>query len=120
MRRTAPSAATPLCVGDLIVDAERARACIGRREVSLSPRQHALLQYLVRRAGQIAKRSEILSEVFECKFDPGTNVIDVHMAHLRRKLEGSNVHVETVRGEGFRLQRSALLEVVDVGASGDA
>jgi two-component system OmpR family response regulator len=72
----------------------------------LSPREHALLQHLVRHAGQVAKRREILLTVFGSKIDPGTNVIDVHVAHLRRKLEGSNVRVETVRGEGYRLQRS--------------
>jgi two-component system copper resistance phosphate regulon response regulator CusR len=106
VRRASGGRASPLCVGDLVVDAESPRAQIGTRSVVLSPREHALLQHLIRNAGQVAKRREILSHVFGCKFDPGTNVIDVHVAHLRRKLEGSNVRVETVRGEGYRLQRS--------------
>jgi DNA-binding response OmpR family regulator len=110
VRRSPVRRASPLCLGDLVVDAESPRAQIGTRSVVLSPREHALLQHLVRHAGQVAKRREILFTVFGSKIDPGTNVIDVHVAHLRRKLAGSNVRVETVRGEGYRLQRSPTLE----------
>jgi two-component system OmpR family response regulator len=106
VRRSPVRRAAPICLGDLVVDAENPRAQIGNRSIVLSPREHALLKHLVRHAGQVAKRREILFSVFGSKIDPGTNVIDVHVAHLRRKLEGSNVHVETVRGEGYRLQRS--------------
>jgi two-component system OmpR family response regulator len=106
VRRSPMRRAVPLCLGDLVVDAEMPRAQIGKRGILLSPREHSLLKHLVRHAGQVAKRREILSTVFGTKIDPGTNVIDVHVAHLRRKLEGSNVRVETVRGEGYRLQRS--------------
>jgi DNA-binding response OmpR family regulator len=120
VRRTSVGRAAPLCLGDLVVDAEAPRAQIGSRSVVLSPREHALLQHLIRNAGQVAKRREILSEVFGCNFDPGTNVIDVHVAHLRRKLGGSNVRVETVRGEGYRLQRAPALDCHTGYDSGDA
>lgn len=106
VRRAAAPKSSPLCLGDLAVDAENPRAQIGARVISLSPREHALLQHLVRHAGAVAKRREILSAVFGYDFEPGTNVIEVHVAHLRRKLEGANVRLETVRGQGYRLQRT--------------
>jgi two-component system OmpR family response regulator len=106
VRRSAAPQSPPLCLGDLAVDAENPRAQIGSRFISLSPREHALLQHLMRHAGLVAKRREILSAVFGYDFEPGTNVIEVHIAHLRRKLEGANVRLETVRGQGYRLQRS--------------
>jgi DNA-binding response OmpR family regulator len=120
VRRASVERASPLCVGDLVVDGESPRAQIGTRSVALSPREHALLQHLVRHAGQVAKRREILASVFGSNFDPGTNVIDVHVAHLRRKLEGSNVRVETVRGEGYRLQRSPAVDAPGECESGNA
>jgi DNA-binding response OmpR family regulator len=81
---------------DLVV---RAPGC----EVSLSPREHALLSYLARRRGEVAQRAEILSAVFGYDFDTGTNVIDVHVASLRRKLADLPVSIRTVRGCGFTL-----------------
>lgn len=110
VRRSSADRDAPLCIGDLVVDAGNPLAQIGTRSVVLSPREHALLQHLVRNAGQVAKRREILSSVFGYNFDPGTNVVDVHVARLRRKLKGSNVHVDTVRGEGYRLHRVPALD----------
>jgi DNA-binding response OmpR family regulator len=72
--------------------------------LSLSPREHALLSYLARRRGDVVSRPEILSAVFGYHFDPGTNVVDVHIAGLRRKLEGQCISVRTVRGVGFQLE----------------
>lgn len=109
VRRSSADREAPLCIGDLVVDAGGPLARIGTRSVELLPREHALLQHLIRNAGEVAKRREILSSVFGYNFDPGTNVVDVHIARLRRKLKGSNVHVETVRGEGYRLHRVPAL-----------
>jgi DNA-binding response OmpR family regulator len=111
-RSTTPRLAS-LQLGDLNVHADDPCVQIGARSVALSPREHALLQHLVRRAGQIAGRSEILSAVFGYSFDPGTNLIDVHVAHLRRKLAGANVQLETVRGQGFRLRSAAGLGALE-------
>ena len=58
----------------------------------------------MRRAHDITSRREILAEVFGYDFDPGTNVVEVHIAHLRRKLEGAKAQIETVRGAGYRLR----------------
>jgi DNA-binding response OmpR family regulator len=95
--RWTPSSDVPLVMrDDLMVEA-------GDRTVALSPREYALLGCLVRRAGEVVSRSEILREAFGYDFDPGTNVIDVHLTHLRKKLVGFPISIETVRGAGIRL-----------------
>jgi DNA-binding response OmpR family regulator len=75
----------------------------GGRTVSLSPREYALFGCLLRRRGEVVARAEILRDAFGYEFDPGTNVIDVHLNHLRKKLVGFPVAIETVRGAGIRL-----------------
>jgi two-component system OmpR family response regulator len=107
LRRSSLPRSASMRFGDLSVDADAPRVRIGERTVSLSPREHALLQHFVQQAGHVATRSEILSTVFGYNFDPKTNVVDVHVAHLRRKLQGSSVQLETVRGRGYRLQLAA-------------
>jgi two-component system, OmpR family, response regulator len=92
-----PQLGTLVVGDDLIV---RAPGC----EVSLSPREHALLSYLARRQGEVALRAEILNAVFGYNFDTGTNVIDVHVANLRRKLCALPLSIRTVRGSGFKLE----------------
>jgi DNA-binding response OmpR family regulator len=57
----------------------------------------------LRRRGEVVARTEILRDAFGYEFDPGTNVIDVHLNHLRKKLQGFPVAIETVRGAGIRL-----------------
>jgi DNA-binding response OmpR family regulator len=80
---------------------------VGANRVLLSPREHALLSLLVRRAGDACSRREMLHEVFGYDFHPGTNTIEVHIAHLRRKLEAARAQIETVRGIGYRLRAPA-------------
>ena len=63
-----------------------------------------MLAYLLRRAGEVVRRADVMLDVFGYAFDPGTNVLDVHLSHLRRKLAGFPVSIETVRGVGFRLE----------------
>jgi len=75
----------------------------GTKTAALSPREYALLNCLLRRRGEVVTRAEILREAFGYDFDPGTNVIDVHLTHLRKKLTGFPVTIETVRGAGIRL-----------------
>jgi DNA-binding response OmpR family regulator len=75
----------PLSFGDLRIDSSGLAVHLGKRRVPLSPRERALLHYLVRRGSDTSSRREILSEVFGYDFDPGTNVIEVHIAHLRQK-----------------------------------
>ncbi|HSN27307.1 MAG TPA: response regulator transcription factor, partial [Kofleriaceae bacterium] len=99
--RWAPSNDVPLVMrDDLVVESQG-------KSVSLSPREYALLGTLVRRRGEVVTRAEILREAFGYEFDPGTNVIDVHLTHLRKKLAGFPISIETVRGAGIRLTVSA-------------
>ena len=72
----------------------------------MSKREACLLAAFVRRAGEVLSRDELLRQVWQIEFDPGSNVVDVYVAALRRKL-GANV-VETVRGHGYRLRVGGL------------
>jgi len=95
--RWAPANDVPLRMrDDLVVETDG-------KSVALSPREYALLGCLVRRRNEVVTRAEILREAFGYDFDPGTNVIDVHLTHLRKKLAGFPVSIETVRGAGIRL-----------------
>jgi len=95
--RWTPATEMPVTMrDDLVVEADGKTA-------SLSPREFALLGCLLRRPGEVVTRTEILREAFGYDFDPGTNVIDVHLTHLRKKLTGFPIVIETVRGAGIRL-----------------
>jgi two-component system copper resistance phosphate regulon response regulator CusR len=92
--------------GPLSLDVSTNRAAIGERVVALSPREGSLLATFLRHAGEVLSREALLRHVWELEFDPQTNIVDVYVAALRRKL-GPQV-VETIRGRGYRLRVSAL------------
>jgi DNA-binding response OmpR family regulator len=71
----------------------------------LSPKEFALLEYFILKAGVVATRAELLARVWNMHFDPGSNVVDVHITRLRRKLDqaGAGVRIESRRGHGFAL-----------------
>ncbi len=75
--------------------------------IDLTPTEFKLLESLIRKPGQVVKRLELLDRVWGMSFDPGTNLVDVHMANLRKKLEEGDREriIFTVRGVGFRLGR---------------
>ena len=105
-RRAAPSGeATRLVEGELELDLLARRVSWGGRRIDLQPREFRLLEYLVRHRGQVVTRSMLLEGVWDCHFDPGTNVIDVHVSRLRKKLDegGAGNLVQTVRGTGYRV-----------------
>jgi DNA-binding response OmpR family regulator len=104
-RRPAPPAGR-LEAGDLVVDAAAARATRGDRDLELTRRELELLALFVRRAGEILTRRDMHEEVWGYTFDPGTNIADVFVGYLRRKLEagGEPRILHTVRGVGFMLQ----------------
>jgi DNA-binding response OmpR family regulator len=91
-----------LTVGDMRLDLRSRRASIEGREVSLTGREFALLEVLMRHPGQILTREQLLSDIWGYYFDPGTNVLNVFVLSLRRKL-GDDV-IETVRGLGYRIR----------------
>jgi DNA-binding response OmpR family regulator len=93
---------TVLHVGDLVLDLARRQARIGPDAIDLSDREFRLLHHLVKHAGEVVTRDSILSAVWDCHFDPRSNVVDVCMRRLRRKL-GDEAPIETVRHAGYRL-----------------
>jgi DNA-binding response OmpR family regulator len=92
--------------GPLSLDVSRNRATVGDRVVSLSPREGSLLAAFLRHAGEVLTRESLLRLVWELEFDPHSNIVDVYVAALRRKL-GPQL-IETVRGRGYRLRVSGL------------
>ena len=93
--------ATVLMVGDVSLDLRTRRARVAGKEVDLSAREFALAEMFLRNPDQVLSREQLLSRVWGMDFDPGSNVVDVYVRYLRKKL-GANV-VETVRGMGYRL-----------------
>jgi len=98
-------------VGNLVLDVENRRALRGRKDIALTPRELDLVAYLMRHHGQTVTRPMLAKEVWRepNRATPLDNVIDVHVAHLRRKIdEGQRVKlIHTVRGVGFVLQEEA-------------
>jgi two-component system, OmpR family, response regulator len=90
-------------VGSLTIDRGERKASIDGRKLDLTPREFALLAFLAREAGKVAPKMEILQKVWEMSFDPGSNVIEVHVKNLREKLGTDAKMIETVRGVGYRL-----------------
>jgi len=94
-----------LQVGDVSLDPLSRRVTQGDRLVDLSPREFTLLEFLMRNAGRTVSRSRIAEAVWNYKFDPETNVVDVYVNYLRKKLSfgGRTAPIKTVRGVGYRL-----------------
>lgn len=106
LRRGQAAAPTQqLRVGDLELDLLARCARRGGREVELLPTEFKLLEFLMRNSGQVLTRMMIFEAVWGFHFDPGTNLIDVHIGRLRKKLdrEGAPTLIHTVRGSGYRL-----------------
>jgi two-component system OmpR family response regulator len=106
-RRPAPteSAQTELVVGDLRMDLLRRVVTRLGVPIELLPTEWRLLEYMMRHPGQVLTRTMLLERVWDFAFDPTTNVVDVHISRLRRKLEGSEgaALVRTIRGAGYVL-----------------
>ncbi len=94
-----------LVCGDLRLDPDGHRAWRGDKELELSHRQFLLLEYLLRHQGQVVTRAMILKEIWGYDFNTGTNIVDVHMANLRQRVDasGSPSLIQTVRGVGYRI-----------------
>ena len=91
---------TVVSVGAVALDIPTRRVSVDGAEHDLTAREFSLLQIFLRRPGQVLTREQILSQVWELDWDPGSNVVDVYVGYLRRKLgEG---RIETVRGVGYR------------------
>jgi len=97
---------TMLRVGDLDVDLVARTASRRGREIKLLPREFQLLEYLVRNEGRVVPRAMLLQHVWDLHFDPTTNIIDVYVGRVRRKIDDQQAYplIHTVRGVGFCLR----------------
>ncbi|RAO62015.1 Transcriptional regulatory protein FixJ [Micromonospora saelicesensis] len=101
LRRGAPERPTVLAVGDLRLDPARRRVTRADAEVALTAREFALLDYLMRRPGQVISKVELLDHVWDASLETAPNAVEVYVGYLRRKL--GRDRLETVRGAGYRL-----------------
>jgi len=94
-----------LRAGCLMLDTRARRVSVFDQSVSLTAKEYALLEYLVRRSGDVVHRADIAEHVWDEHYDPVSNVVDVYVQRLRRKLEqaGAIAVIRTRRGEGYQL-----------------
>ena len=106
LRRPVETRETMLKVGPLEIDLIERSARRGDRVIELLPREFRLLEYMMQRSDQLLTRAMLLEEVWNYKFVPATNLIDVHMGRLRHKVDGPNdvPMIHNVRGAGFILR----------------
>lgn len=96
---------TPLVVGDLVVDTRTRRVFRAGCPIALTAKEYALIEYLAMRAEEVVRRAEIAEHVWDATFDPFSNLIEVYVQRLRRKLDHDFPHklLRTRRGEGYVL-----------------
>jgi two-component system OmpR family response regulator len=111
LRRHALEGSAPplLRVADLELNVLARRVTRARREISLTAKEFQLLEFLMRRAGQVVTRTMLLEAVWNLHFDPQTNLIDVHMSRLRAAVDRAFDHplLHTVRGSGYMIRESS-------------
>ncbi len=109
LRRPAPTRETVLRAGPLVLDLLERTARRERRLLDLLPREFKLLEYMVRRPDRVLTRAMMLENVWNYRFVPQTNLVDVHIGRLRRKVDapGEAALIVSMRGEGFCLRVSA-------------
>lgn len=101
LRRGATSRPPVLEVGSIELDVAARSCTVDGRPVELTPREFSVVEYLMRRQGEVVPKVEILEHVWDFAFDGGDNVVEVHVSALRRKL--GSAAIETVRGAGYRM-----------------
>jgi two-component system, OmpR family, response regulator len=108
-RKTAQAAETFYAVADLRLDRLSHKVTRGGEDIPMQPREFRLLEYLMRNAGRVVTRTMLLEQVWDYHFDPGTNVIDVHISRLRGKIDKGQVKplLQTVRGAGYVIRDGA-------------
>jgi two-component system, OmpR family, response regulator len=106
LRRTRDGSPAPMSVGDVQLDPVRRRVWRGTTEVSLTAREFEVLEFLVRRSGQVLSKQAILDGVWDIGFDGDPNIVEVYVRRLRRKLGEpyGRATIATVRGAGYRVE----------------
>jgi DNA-binding response OmpR family regulator len=105
LRRPRTSVGTAIVVGDVRVDSVAHVVSRGGAPVAVTAREFALLDYLARRAGEVVSRSDLIDHVWDGEYDGLSNVVDVHVANVRRKLAvaGRPDPIQTIRGVGYQM-----------------
>jgi len=113
VRRGGAARLERIVCGSLQLDRLKHTAFAGDRKLDLTPREFALLEHFMLHPAQVVRRTELLEKVWDMHFDPESNVVDVHVGNLRRKLKqaGCDGLLQTVRGVGFTLQEPATATV---------
>jgi DNA-binding response OmpR family regulator len=105
LRRGAPARPAVLTVDDLALDPARHRVTRGGADVELTPREYGVLEFLMRHAGAVVTKAEILQSVWDVHYEGDDNIVEVYVGYLRRKVDvpfGTHT-IHTVRGIGYRL-----------------
>jgi DNA-binding response OmpR family regulator len=106
IRRMKSAEGSPIEIADLVIDPLARIAKRGGEPMDLTHREFDILYYMARRSPEVVTREELLKDVWRVEFDPGTNVVEVHVFNLRKKMEDSGGRrlVHTVRGQGYKLE----------------
>ncbi|MBL7975312.1 MAG: response regulator transcription factor [Candidatus Kapabacteria bacterium] len=108
MRRSGAEKSTKLQVGDLILDTVSHMAYRNNKEIELTTKEYALLEYLMRNRNRILSRSMIMQHVWKVSFDPESNIIDVYVKRLRAKVEAGGARfIYSIRGVGYRIKEQS-------------
>ncbi|MFL4901929.1 response regulator transcription factor [Streptomyces sp. MMS24-I2-30] len=109
LRRGAPARPAVLTADDLTLDPARRRCRRGHRDIDLTAREFTLLEYLLRHPDEVISKTDLLCHVWDEHFDGDTNIVEVYVGYLRRKIDVpfDRRTIETVRGAGYRLRGSA-------------
>lgn len=104
-RRVEQRTSDVLCVGDLRLDPDTSYVLVGERQVELTSREFALLEYFMHHPGKILSKTQILEKVWDANYEGLGNVVEVYVNYLRNKIEdGEKRRIETVRGRGYVLR----------------
>jgi DNA-binding response OmpR family regulator len=108
LRRIDARSPVPLDVGDLRIDPRRRLAARAEKEIELTAREFDVLEFLVRRTGQVLSKQEILNGVWDFAFEGDPNIVEVYIGRLRRKVDEpfAKPLIKTVRGAGYRITSS--------------
>ena len=108
-RRVAGTTQSILAVADLKMNLLTRKVTRGNQVVELTAREFSLLEHLMRSPGRVLTRVEICERVWDYNFDPGTNLVEVYIQRLRKKVDGDfpNKLIETIRGVGYRIKAGA-------------
>jgi len=108
-RRASGAGQSILAVEDLTMNLLTREVTRGGKAISLTAREFSLLEHLMRSPGRVLTRVEICERVWDYNFDPGTNLVEVYVQRLRKKVDGDSASklIETIRGVGYRIKPAA-------------